>query len=59
MIFYKNQVGAHSTWMLMYKPDGSFSGTTNMTAQQTDIMPTVLDYVDYDGPVLCIWYLSL
>ena len=48
--FYKNQVGAHSTWMLMYKPDGSFSGTTNMTAQQTDIMPTVLDYVDYDGP---------
>lgn len=48
--FYKNQVGAHSTWMLLYKPDGTFKGTSDMTAQQTDIFPTILDYVGYNGP---------
>jgi glucan phosphoethanolaminetransferase (alkaline phosphatase superfamily) len=47
--FYKNQVGAHSTWMLLYKPDGTFTGSSNIVAQQTDILPTILDYVGYNG----------
>lgn len=47
--FYQNQVGAHSTWFLMYRPDGQFSGCTDMVMQQSDIMPTVLDYIGYHG----------
>lgn len=47
--FYQEQVGAHSTWMLVYKPNGQFKGTSDMVVQQSDIMPTVLDYVGYKG----------
>lgn len=47
--FYQEQIGAHSTWLLLYKPNGQFSGVNEMVVQQTDIMPTVLDYVGYDG----------
>lgn len=47
--FYQEQVGAHSTWMVLYKPNGEFKGTSDMVVQQTDIMPTVLDYIGYRG----------
>ncbi|MBC8046259.1 MAG: LTA synthase family protein [Fimbriimonadaceae bacterium] len=47
--FYQNQVGAHSSWMLLYKPDGEFTGTTDMVVQHSDILPTVLDYAGYKG----------
>lgn len=47
--FYQNQVGAHATWLLLYKPNGQFTGTNEMVVQQTDIMPTILDYVGYTG----------
>ncbi|MEZ5014008.1 MAG: sulfatase-like hydrolase/transferase [Chitinophagales bacterium] len=47
--FYQEQVGAHSTWMLLYKPNGQFRGTSDMVVQQSDIMPTVLDYIGYTG----------
>lgn len=48
--FYKNQIGAHSTWMLLYHPNGDYSGSTDMVAQQTDIFASVLDYAGYEGP---------
>lgn len=47
--FYQNQVGAHATWLLIYKPNGQFKGTSDMVVQQSDIMPTVLDYIGYSG----------
>lgn len=47
--FYQQQVGAHATWLLLYKANGQFRGTTDMTVQQSDIMPTVLDYAGYTG----------
>lgn len=47
--FYQEQIGAHSTWMILYKPTGEFTGETSMIVQQTDIMPTVLDYIGYKG----------
>ncbi len=47
--YYQEQVGAHATWLLLYKPNGQFKGTTDMVVQQTDIMPTVLDYTGYRG----------
>lgn len=47
--FYQNQIGAHATWLLLYKPNGQFKGTSDMVVQQSDIMPTVLDYIGYTG----------
>ena len=46
---YQEQVGAHSTWLLMYRPDGEFKGVNDMVVQQSDLLPTVLDYVGYNG----------
>ncbi|MBK7110439.1 MAG: hypothetical protein IPH61_15290 [Bacteroidetes bacterium] len=34
---------------LLYKPNGQFKGTSDMVVQQSDIMPTVLDYIGYTG----------
>lgn len=47
--FYQEQIGAHATWMILYKPNGQFKGVNDMVVQQTDIMPTVLDYIGYKG----------
>ncbi len=47
--FYQEQVGSHATWMLLFKENGQFKGTSDMVTQQTDIMPTVLDYAGYEG----------
>lgn len=47
--FYQEQVGSHATWLLVYKPNGQFKGTNDKVVQQTDIMPTVLDYTGYKG----------
>ncbi|HET8963333.1 MAG TPA: sulfatase-like hydrolase/transferase [Chitinophagales bacterium] len=47
--FYQNQIGAHATWLLLYKPNGQFKGKSDMVVQQSDIMPTVLDYIGYTG----------
>lgn len=47
--FYQNQIGAHATWLLLYKPNGQFKGTSDLVVQQSDIMPTVLDYIGYTG----------
>lgn len=47
--YYQEQIGAHATWMILYKPNGQFKGATDMVVQQTDIMPTVLDYIGYNG----------
>ncbi|MBC8173655.1 MAG: hypothetical protein H7X71_07105, partial [Chitinophagales bacterium] len=50
--FYQNQIGAHATWLLLYKPGSNFQGTNDMVVQQTDIMPTVLDFLGYSGKYL-------
>lgn len=47
--FYKNQLGAHSTWMLLYEPGGEFIGEDERAAQQTDIFATILDLSGYKG----------
>ena len=47
--FYQEQVGSHSTWMLIYKPNGQFQGVNDKVTQQTDIPATVLDYIGYTG----------
>jgi len=46
-VFYSNAVGQYSIPMLFYK-ENEFSGTSNKTIQQIDIMPSILDYLNYD-----------
>ncbi|MFN3939553.1 MAG: LTA synthase family protein, partial [Chitinophagales bacterium] len=47
--FFQNQVGAHSTWLLLFKPNGQFKGKSDIVVQQSDILPTILDYIGYEG----------
>jgi len=45
--FYKNRVGQYSIPILFYQPEGGPSGHQGVVAQQTDIMPTLLDMLHY------------
>lgn len=46
--FYQNQVGAFAIPLLFYMPSNNLKGTVKATTQQLDIMPTVLDFLNYD-----------
>ena len=43
-----NPVGKYAIPMIMYKPDGSFAGRDSTIVQQADILPSVLDYLNYE-----------
>ncbi len=46
---YETAVGTFRIPILFYRPDGSLKGfDANRLVQQTDIMPTVLNYLHYD-----------
>ncbi len=47
---YKTNIGAFRVPVVFYKPDGSLKGVVNDLAQQIDIMPTILGYLNYDKP---------
>jgi hypothetical protein len=46
---YQSNTGQYAIPMLFYSPGGDLHGRPSDVAQQTDIMPTVLDYLGYDG----------
>lgn len=49
--YYKNTSGRYAIPVLIFNPgDKSFSGKYTGTVQQTDIFPTVLDYLKYNKP---------
>jgi len=48
--FYQNRVGQYSVPIILFEPDGSLKGKSRFTMQQTDIMPTVLQYLGYQKP---------
>ncbi len=50
--FYKSDVGQYSIPLLFLKPGSNLKGKQTIVAQQTDIMPTVLNYLGYDKPYL-------
>ncbi len=50
--FYKNRVGQYAVPVIFYLPDGDTAGHQNRIAQQTDIMPTVLDMLHYPKPFI-------
>ncbi len=45
---FQNSFGSYSIPVIFYKPDGSLHGIKDMIAQQIDIMPTVLSYLNFD-----------
>ncbi len=47
---YYTSVNHFAIPILFYKADGSLKGMDNGLAQQTDIMPTVLSYLNYPQP---------
>ncbi len=47
---YQNVAGFYSIPILFYYPGGILKGKTNKLIQQTDIMPTVLNYLNYNKP---------
>ncbi len=49
---YYTSVNHFAIPLLFYKADGSFKGTDRQLAQQIDIMPTVLNYLNYSRPFI-------
>ncbi len=49
--WFENPAGRFAVPILFYTPDGSLRGTDPRTAQQLDILPSVLDAVGYQGTI--------
>ncbi len=47
---YKNKIGRYAIPMIIFKGDSSLQGVNNNIVQQIDIMPTVLDLINYPKP---------
>jgi phosphoglycerol transferase MdoB-like AlkP superfamily enzyme len=47
---YKNKIGRYAIPMLFYSPQDSLIGENNTITQHIDIMPSILDYLDYNKP---------
>jgi phosphoglycerol transferase MdoB-like AlkP superfamily enzyme len=45
---FENNFGSYSIPVIFYKPGSDLKGMKNKIAQQLDIMPTVLGYLNYD-----------
>lgn len=50
--FYQNCVGAMSVPIIIYSPALKLKGKSNVVTQQTDIMPALLDLLNYDEPYI-------
>jgi phosphoglycerol transferase MdoB-like AlkP superfamily enzyme len=46
---FQNNFGSYSIPIIFFRPDGELHGIENRIAQQIDIMPTVLSYLNYNG----------
>src|SRR5207244_1754677 len=47
--FYRSRVGMYSIPILYFVPgDSSLSGKSIKTTQQIDILPSIMDYLNYD-----------
>mgnify|MGYP003335980304 CR=1 FL=1 len=48
--FYHTSVGMYSIPVLYYRHNPSLKNISSVTTQQTDILPSVLHYLNYDEP---------
>lgn len=52
MRYYKNTSGRYSIPLMIFVPNDTLMvGTSSKTVQQTDLFPTILDYLNYNEPV--------
>lgn len=52
--YYKNRLGNYAIPILFYHPtDSLFKGKSKVIAQQTDIFPTIMDYLCVNKPFIC------
>ncbi len=49
---YQTSVGAFAVPVVLYRPDNSLTGCKDELAQQIDIMPSVLGYLNYGKPYI-------
>lgn len=56
---YQTTPGYFSIPILFYYPGGDLKGKTNKLIQQIDIMPTVLNYLNYDKPYFAFGFDAL
>jgi phosphoglycerol transferase MdoB-like AlkP superfamily enzyme len=47
--YYKNRVGMYDIPIVFYRSNGELKGERSVVAQQADILPTVLDYLNFRG----------
>ncbi len=47
---YKTSLGNRSVPIIFFDPSGELKGMSDKVAQQIDIMPTILSYLNYDKP---------
>lgn len=50
--FYKNRVGQYAIPIIFYEPGNEQARHQGIIAQQTDIMPTILDMLHYPNPFI-------
>lgn len=53
---YQTTPGYFSIPILLYYPGGNLKGKTDKIMQQIDIMPTVLNYLNYDKPYFALGF---
>jgi len=46
--YYKNRVGNYETPLLIFEPGKKLHGYSNIIAQQSDVLPTLLGMINYD-----------
>ncbi len=56
---YKNIAGYFSVPIIFYTPDGSLVGKSDKLVQQIDILPTVLNYLNYPKPFFSFGFNAL
>ncbi len=47
---YESKLGIYSIPIIFYRHDGSLKGSSGLTTQQIDILPSILDYLHFDQP---------
>ena len=50
--YYQTNAGQYAVPLLFFRPGDELKGMSEITAQQMDIMPTVLSYLGYEGKYL-------
>ncbi|KKX47560.1 hypothetical protein L950_0225850 [Sphingobacterium sp. IITKGP-BTPF85] len=56
---YQTAANSYAIPIILYHPGGDLKGRSDKLAQQIDIMPTVLNYLNYDKPYFAFGFDAL